>query len=49
VTVHIEPIEEREAWEDSELVPLEQAARREEAQQNDGLPPSAIEGHPRRD
>jgi cation diffusion facilitator family transporter len=28
VTVHIEPIEEPEAWEDSALVPLEQAARR---------------------
>jgi cation diffusion facilitator family transporter len=27
VTVHIEPIEERSAWEDSALVPLEQAAR----------------------
>jgi cation diffusion facilitator family transporter len=29
VTVHIEPIEERAAWEDSALLPLEQAARRE--------------------
>ena len=28
VTVHVEPIEERAAWEDSALVPLEQAARR---------------------
>jgi cation diffusion facilitator family transporter len=28
VTVHIEPIEERGSWEDSALVPLEQAARR---------------------
>ena len=28
VTVHVEPIEDRAAWEDSELVPLEQAARR---------------------
>jgi len=27
VTVHIEPIEERAAWEDSALLPLEQAAR----------------------
>jgi cation diffusion facilitator family transporter len=27
VTIHIEPIEEPAAWEDSELVPLEQAAR----------------------
>jgi cation diffusion facilitator family transporter len=28
VTVHIEPIEDQAAWDDSELVPLEQAARR---------------------
>ncbi len=28
VTVHIEPIEDRASWEDSELVPLEQAERR---------------------
>jgi cation diffusion facilitator family transporter len=28
VTVHIEPIEDRSAWEDSELVALEQAERR---------------------
>ena len=28
ITVHIEPIEDRSAWEDSELVALEQAARR---------------------
>jgi divalent metal cation (Fe/Co/Zn/Cd) transporter len=28
VTVHIEPIEERGSWEDSALLPLEQAARR---------------------
>lgn len=27
VTIHVEPIEERAAWEDSALVPLEQAAR----------------------
>jgi divalent metal cation (Fe/Co/Zn/Cd) transporter len=27
VVVHIEPIEERASWEDSALVPLEQAAR----------------------
>jgi cation diffusion facilitator family transporter len=27
VTVHVEPIEERDSWEDSALVPLEQAAR----------------------
>ncbi len=31
VTVHVEPIEERAAWEDSALVPLEEAERREEA------------------
>jgi cation diffusion facilitator family transporter len=29
VSVHIEPIEERAAWEDSALLPIEQAARRE--------------------
>jgi cation diffusion facilitator family transporter len=28
VTVHIEPIEDRASWTDSELVPLEQAARK---------------------
>ena len=28
VTVHIEPIEERASWQDSALVPIEQAARR---------------------
>ena len=27
VTVHVEPIEERQAWQDSDLLPLEQAAR----------------------
>jgi cation diffusion facilitator family transporter len=32
VVLHIEPIEERESWEDSALVALEQAARRAEAQ-----------------
>jgi hypothetical protein len=32
VTVHIEPIEDRAAWEDSELVPLEQAARRAQSE-----------------
>lgn len=30
VAIHIEPIEDRAAWEDSALVPLEQAARRED-------------------
>jgi cation diffusion facilitator family transporter len=34
ITVHIEPIEEPEAWHDSELLPLEQAAKRE--QREDG-------------
>jgi cation diffusion facilitator family transporter len=32
VTVHVEPIEERGSWEDSALVPLEQAARKEALQ-----------------
>jgi cation diffusion facilitator family transporter len=32
VTVHVEPIEERAAWEDSALVPLEQAARSQKAE-----------------
>ena len=32
VTVHIEPIEDRKAYEDSELVPIEQAARRAASQ-----------------
>ena len=32
VTVHIEPIEEPSAWDDSALVPLEQAAKRERAE-----------------
>ncbi len=31
ITVHIEPIEERAAWEDSALLPLEQEARRQQA------------------
>ncbi len=34
VTVHIEPIEERAAWEDSALVQLEQAARQAEMERN---------------
>jgi cation diffusion facilitator family transporter len=37
VTVHIEPIEEREAWEDSELVAVEQAARRSQSDQDGSL------------
>lgn len=32
VTVHIEPIEERAAWEDSALLSVEQAQRREQAE-----------------
>ncbi|HJT76599.1 MAG TPA: cation diffusion facilitator family transporter [Gemmataceae bacterium] len=39
VTVHVEPIEERAAWEDSALVPLEQAARRAEAERQQERPP----------
>jgi cation diffusion facilitator family transporter len=37
VTVHIEPIEEREAWTDSALVPLEQAAGYQAAQPPENL------------
>jgi cation diffusion facilitator family transporter len=33
VAIHIEPIEERAAWEDSALVPIEQAARQAEMEQ----------------
>ena len=40
VTVHVEPIEDRAAWEDSELVPLEQAARRAELE----TPPDSSTG-----
>jgi cation diffusion facilitator family transporter len=40
VTVHVEPIEDRAAWEDSELVPLEQAARRAQSEDLRGEPPS---------
>jgi cation diffusion facilitator family transporter len=36
VTVHIEPIEERSAWEDSDLLPLEQAAKRQRAESGGG-------------
>lgn len=41
VTIHVEPIEDRAAWEDSDLVALEQAARREELerQQEVSSPP----------
>jgi cation diffusion facilitator family transporter len=38
VTIHIEPIEERAAWEDSALVPLEQAARREQIERTSSPP-----------
>lgn len=36
VSVHIEPIEEQAAWEDSALVPLEQAARQAEIERKAG-------------
>jgi cation diffusion facilitator family transporter len=36
VTVHIEPIEEQAAWEDSALLPIEQAAKAAEMGQADG-------------
>jgi cation diffusion facilitator family transporter len=36
VTVHVEPIEDRASWEDSELVPLEQAARRAQTETSQG-------------
>jgi len=32
ITVHIEPIEDRAAWEDSELLPVEQAARQSQSE-----------------
>jgi cation diffusion facilitator family transporter len=35
VSVHVEPIEEAAAWQDSALLPLEQAARRREANRPD--------------
>jgi cation diffusion facilitator family transporter len=35
-TVHIEPIEERAAWEDSALLPIEQAAKQAGMRQADG-------------
>jgi cation diffusion facilitator family transporter len=41
LTVHIEPIEDRSAWEDSALVPLEQAARRAEAERARETPPAS--------
>jgi cation diffusion facilitator family transporter len=41
VTVHVEPIEDRAAWEDSALVPLEQAARQAEAERGREPPPHA--------
>jgi cation diffusion facilitator family transporter len=36
VTVHIEPIEERAAYEDSALVPIEQAARQAQGEKGNG-------------
>jgi cation diffusion facilitator family transporter len=41
VTVHIEPIEDRAAWEDSELLPLEQAARRAQSESTRGELPTS--------
>jgi cation diffusion facilitator family transporter len=41
VTVHIEPIEDRSAWEDSELVPIEQAARRARTENSTSEPRAA--------
>jgi cation diffusion facilitator family transporter len=38
VTVHIEPIEEKAAWEDSALLPLEQAARQAGLEKSGGEP-----------
>jgi cation diffusion facilitator family transporter len=38
VTVHIEPIEEKAAWEDSALLPLERAARQAGMQKSGGEP-----------
>jgi cation diffusion facilitator family transporter len=35
VTVHVEPIEDRAAWEDSVLVPLEQAVRRAQTEEGE--------------
>jgi divalent metal cation (Fe/Co/Zn/Cd) transporter len=43
VTVHIEPIEDRSAWEDSELVPLEEAAQRAQAEGAGGTSPAGTE------
>jgi divalent metal cation (Fe/Co/Zn/Cd) transporter len=40
VTVHVEPIEEQSAWQDSALLPLERAARQAQDRQ-DGEPPPA--------
>lgn len=38
VTVHVEPIEEKASWEDSELLSVEQAARREQNAENKTKP-----------
>ena len=37
-TVHIEPIEEKAAWEDSALVPIEQALQQAESRRSGGEP-----------
>ena len=39
VTVHIEPVEEKAAYEDSALLPIEQAARQEQAEKEVGQKP----------
>jgi cation diffusion facilitator family transporter len=39
VTVHVEPIEDRAAYEDSALLPLERAARQAEAERGPEAPP----------
>ena len=43
VTVHVEPIEEKAAWEDSELLALEEATRRQEAERSAGGDPAKQE------
>jgi cation diffusion facilitator family transporter len=44
VTVHVEPIEEPAAWQDSALLPLEQEARRERQQSQGGDGPEVNRG-----
>jgi cation diffusion facilitator family transporter len=43
VTVHIEPIEDRAAWEDSELLPVERAARQAQNGQPGGDHPAELD------